>query len=78
MDMQLAGRRVLVTGGTRGVGRAIVEGCLDEEANVAFCARGAAAIAATEQAPAGRAGSLRGTVEDVAEPHGSPHGCVHS
>ena len=40
----------LVTGGTRGIGRAVVEGFLAEGADVAFCARDAAEIAATEQA----------------------------
>jgi NAD(P)-dependent dehydrogenase (short-subunit alcohol dehydrogenase family) len=30
MDLQLTGRRVLVTGGTRGIGRAVVEAFLDE------------------------------------------------
>ena len=67
MDLQLTGRRVLVTGGTRGIGRAIVEAFLDEGADVDFCARDAGEIAATEQALAGRGGSAQGTVVDVAD-----------
>ncbi|HFT7091592.1 TPA: SDR family NAD(P)-dependent oxidoreductase, partial [Pseudomonas aeruginosa] len=42
MDLQLAQRRVLVSGGSRGIGRAIVEHFLAEGAEVAFCARGEA------------------------------------
>lgn len=70
MDLQLSGRRVLVTGGTRGIGRAIVEAFLDEGADVAFCARDAVEIAATEQALAARPGSVQGSVVDVADAAG--------
>lgn len=56
MDLQLNDARVLVTGGTRGIGRAIVGAFVDEGALVEFCARDAAEIEATEKALADRGG----------------------
>ena len=66
MDLQLNGSRVLVTGGSRGIGRAIVEAFLDEGATVGFCARTADEVAATQQALQDR-GSVTGKAVDVGD-----------
>ena len=50
MDLALQGKRVIVTGGSKGIGRSITEAFLKEGARVAICARDEAtlAIAAAE------------------------------
>lgn len=49
MDLGLKDKVVLVTGGTRGIGRATVDCLLNENARVAFCARNPAQVQATVQ-----------------------------
>ena len=66
MDLQLTGKRVLVTGGTRGIGRAIVGAFLDEGAVVGFCARDSADVAATND-DLRRRGDVTGSVVDVGD-----------
>jgi 3-oxoacyl-[acyl-carrier protein] reductase len=67
MDLQLTGRKALVTGGTRGIGRAVVAALLDEGAHVAFCARDEAAVKETEGALARDGVRVIGSVVDVAD-----------
>src|SRR5699024_12742233 len=66
MDLNIRGKTAMVTGGTRGIGRAIVEAFLAEGADVSFCARSAQAVADTEMELA-RQGKVIGTAFDVSD-----------
>lgn len=67
MDLKLKGRSALVTGGTRGIGRAIAMGFADEGANVAICARSNDEVAETVVALEAKGVKAFGRVLDVGD-----------
>jgi 3-oxoacyl-[acyl-carrier protein] reductase len=67
MDLHLTGLRALVTGGTRGIGRAVVENLVAEGASVAFCARDADAVKATQEGLTAAGAQVIGSALDIAD-----------
>lgn len=59
MDLGLTGKRALVTGGARGIGRAVVESLLAEGARVCFCSRSPEPVRQAEAALAEAHGAGR-------------------
>ena len=73
MELGLAGRRAIVTGGSKGIGKAIAAELMAEGAAVAICSRHpdeleAAAVELVKQMPDESAGSVRAMPCDVTEP----------
>jgi len=67
MDLGLAGKRALVTGSTKGIGRAIVETLLAEGASVAICARTADDVS-TAVSELSSSGTVVGSAVDAGDP----------
>ena len=67
MDLQLKGLTAMVSGATRGIGRAIAETLAAEGANVSICARHDAEVQQTVAALTAKGGKALGSAIDVAD-----------
>ncbi|HVC52218.1 MAG TPA: SDR family NAD(P)-dependent oxidoreductase [Stellaceae bacterium] len=67
MDLGLKGKKALVTGGTRGIGLAIVDLLADEGCDVALCARSAGPVAETVAALERKGVKATGAAVDVTD-----------
>lgn len=70
MDMQLKGKKAIITGGTRGIGRAIAETLATEGADVAICARNADQVAEAVAALSAKGVKAYGEAVDIADETG--------
>lgn len=67
MDLELNGKRALVTGASRGIGRAIAATLAAEGCSLAICARGADGIAQAAEELRERGGLVHAVVVDVGD-----------
>ncbi|MGH8736115.1 MAG: SDR family NAD(P)-dependent oxidoreductase [Burkholderiales bacterium] len=67
MDLGLKGKRAVITGGSKGIGRGIAEAFAAEGADVSICARNADEVAATVAALKARGAKAFGRALDVAD-----------
>lgn len=67
MDLELKGKKVVVTGATRGIGRSIADLFAEEGADVAICARDAAQVADAVAALEARGVKAWGRAVDIAD-----------
>ena len=69
MDLGLTGRKAIILGGSRGIGRFTAEALLAEGANVAICGRGAEGLeAARAELAASATGTVHAGTADLADP----------
>jgi 3-oxoacyl-[acyl-carrier protein] reductase len=67
MDLGLKNKRVIVTGGTKGIGRSVADTFADEGADVAICARNAEEVTSTVAALAAKGVRATGRALDVGD-----------
>ncbi len=65
MDLKLKGRKAIVTGGSKGIGRAIADLLADEGCHVSICARDEAGVTAAVAALKGKGVTAMGEAFDV-------------
>lgn len=70
MNIDLSGKRVIVTGASRGIGRAIAQAFATEGARVAICARSEEAVIATGKALEATAQAVIARAVDVTDTEG--------
>jgi 3-oxoacyl-[acyl-carrier protein] reductase len=68
VDLGISGRVALVTGGSKGIGRAIAAGLASEGCRVAIAARGAEALRETAQALDAKGAETLSVTADLSEP----------
>ena len=67
MNLGIQGKNILITGATRGIGRAIAEAFSDEGANIAFCARNKQQVEETQKYLESKKIRAYGDVIDIAD-----------
>lgn len=67
MDLGLRGRKAIITGGSRGIGRAIAETLADEGCDVALCSRGAEGVEEAKKALEAKGVRAFGRAVDVGD-----------
>jgi NAD(P)-dependent dehydrogenase (short-subunit alcohol dehydrogenase family) len=77
VDLELVGKRAIVTGGSRGIGLAVAKALSAEGAHVALVARDAAALAAAKPAVEEAGGLAAGRVITVSCDTGDDHAVGH-
>lgn len=73
MDLQLNGKKAIVTGGSRGIGYAVLNNLVDEGVAVATCARGESALNAAIATLQDKGGIAYGGAVDVSDAEAYSH-----
>ena len=73
MELGLRGKVVMVTGGSRGIGRAIALGCAEEGCRLSICGRGLTTLEEVAETIKTYGVELLTVSADLTDPHGAEH-----